>query len=63
MKPETLERLRDLALSNYDVRDLLAEYDRLAADAASRRSIADVDPTGGISQDERAERRRAAVNP
>lgn len=62
LNPDVIERLRALATSNYDVRDLLAENERLQ-DALSSRPSMMVDPTGGISDDERIERRNAAYQP
>jgi hypothetical protein len=58
MNPETLARLRELAKSNYDVRDLLAAYDRLTGDAAERLALFDIDPTGGMTVEERDDYRR-----
>ena len=60
---ETLKRLRERAPSDFDIRDLLIEYDRLTKALTERRPLGDVDPTGGISQDERAARREAAYRP
>ncbi len=58
MNPKTIARLRDLARSNYDVRDLLAAYDRLTGDAAERLALFDIDPTGGMTIEERDDFRR-----
>jgi len=42
-----LKRLRERAPSDFDIRDLLIEYDRLTKALTERRPIGDVDPTGG----------------
>ena len=47
MSPEVMARLRDLARSNYDVRDLLIVFDQLK----KPEPITDVDPTGGLNPD------------
>ena len=52
--PAAYRRLRESCGSDYDIRDMLAEIDRLTAENArlqkaltERRPIAEVDPTGG----------------
>lgn len=45
MNEATLKRLRERASSDFDIRDALAEIERLTK--AERKPIAEVDPTGG----------------
>ena len=58
MNPEALVRLRDVALSNYDVHNLLVVFDQLTTDRAERLALFDIDPTGRMTDKELADYRR-----
>jgi len=61
-EPDDLRGLRARAVAGMiaEIERLTAENARLTKALTERRPIGDVDPTGGISQDERAARREAA---
>lgn len=65
--PGAMRRLRNSTGSDNDIRDMLNEIERLTAENArlqkaltERRPMTEADPTGGISDDERQARRKAA---